>query len=242
MFSQAHRSQLRWVLATAATGVVFATASATVCASTAHAGDSSASFLGHLNGLRSQHGLAPLSLTSDLTSVATEHSNLMAAQGTIFHNGVLRTQISNWQTVGENVGMGDSAASIDDAFDASPGHFANEINSSYTQVGIGVATAQDGTIFVTLDFRRPRGAAAPATITQARPAPAKKVAAAPARVPVAPSAHTPDQAPAQAQAAVPSPAPRVPACQTPSQSNAGSDPIASASVFVAWANAAGHAC
>jgi len=232
--SAAHRARLRWMFATAATSVVFATASATVCASAVHADDSS-SFLGHLNGLRSQHGLAPLSPTGDLTSVAQEHSRLMAAQGAIFHNAALRSQISNWQAVGENVGMGDSAASIDDAFDASPGHFANEINTSYTQVGIGVATGQDGTIFVTLDFRRPQGTAAPVARTPARPAPARKVAIAPTRVPVAPIAP--------AQPAVPAQAPPAASCQSPSsQLVAGSDPVGRALVFVGWANAMGHTC
>ena len=249
MFSQAQRSPLRWVFATAVTGVVLATASTTVCASTAHAGESSASFLGHLNALRSQHGLAALSPASDLTSVATVHSNLMAAQGTIFHNAALRSQISNWQTLGENVGMGGSAASIDDAFDASPAHYANEINATYTQVGIGVATGQDGTIFVTLDFRRPQGAAAPAPITQPRPAPVKKVAIAPTRVPVVPSARPQAQGPAQAEAPVTvpppatAPAPLASVCQAPSlQLGTDSDPLAQASLFLAWVTAAGRTC
>jgi uncharacterized protein YkwD len=135
-------------------------------------------FLAHLNSLRAAHGLAGLTLASDLNSIAATHSAQMAKSGTIYHNTALPNAVANWQTLGENVGMGPTVTALDNAFDASPEHYANEINSSYTQVGIGSVTDSRGEIFVTLDFRRPMNA-----VTKA-PAKAPVVKAPAAKAPV----------------------------------------------------------
>lgn len=136
--------------------------------SAALADSNEGAFLAHLNSLRSAHGLAPLALAGDLTSVARAHSAQMAAKATIFHNSTLTSTVANWQTLGENVGMGPTVSAIDNAFDASPSHYANEVNTSYTQVGIGSVTDNRGEIFVTLDFRRPMNAtSAPAAAPKA---------------------------------------------------------------------------
>lgn len=122
------------------------------------------SFLAHLNSLRAAHGLPGLAVAGDLTAIASAHSAQMAASATIYHNASLTSVVANWQTLGENVGMGPTVSAIDNAFDASPDHYANEINSSYTQVGIGSVTDSRGEIFVTLDFRRPMNAVTPAPV------------------------------------------------------------------------------
>jgi hypothetical protein len=140
------------------TAAVIGAGAAVLAPSAAQADGNVGAFLRHLNTLRSAHGLAPLTLASDLSSIAQQHSASMAAQGRIFHNPSLTSQVQNWQTVGENVGMGPTEVLIDNAFDHSPAHYANEVNTSYTQVGIGSVTRADGQIFVTLDFRRPMNA------------------------------------------------------------------------------------
>jgi len=155
-------------------------------------------FLAHLNGLRAAHGLGSLTMTGDLTSIARQHSQAMAGQGRIVHNPGLTSAVSNWQVVGENVGMGPSVGSLDQAFDNSPEHYANETNRAYTQVGIGAVTDGRGEIFVTLDFRDPMYGGAPvAAPVSTAPVPAKSIAvpgraAAPAHTGLtAPSASTP---------------------------------------------------
>ena len=110
-------------------------------------------FFNAMNAERAAKGKPKLALASDLTTIARNHSKKMAADGTIYHNNNLGSQISgNWTAAGENVGMGPDCQSIHDAFMASPGHRANILDTDYNQVGVGVATDSDGTVYVTEDF------------------------------------------------------------------------------------------
>ena len=131
-----------------------------------------AAFLYHLNALRASHGLPMLAVSADLTAIAEQHSGQMLAANSIFHNTALTSTVSNWQVLGENVGMGPSVTAIDSAFDNSPEHYANEVNPAYTEVGIGSVTSSAGEIFVTVDFREPMYGASPAPAPLAPPAPA----------------------------------------------------------------------
>lgn len=158
-------------------------------------GSDNAAFLSHLNSLRAAHGLRSLAVASDLASIASQHSAAMEAKQTIFHNASLTSEVQNWQVLGENVGMGGTVAAIDTAFDNSPEHYANEVNASYTQVGIGTARDSRGYLYVTLDFRKPESSA---------PAPRPP---APKPVVKAPAVHAP---------AVPAPVVRPPAARPPS--------------------------
>lgn len=123
--------------------------------------------LGHLNALRAAHGLPGLTESSDLMSIAAAHSATMAREHDLFHNPSLTSEVANWQVLGENVGMGPNAVGIDEAFDHSPDHYANEVNTAYTQVGIGTATSSDGYLWITVDFRKPMYASAPSTPSRA---------------------------------------------------------------------------
>ncbi|HMC53165.1 MAG TPA: CAP domain-containing protein, partial [Acidimicrobiales bacterium] len=117
-----------------------------------------AQFVSLTNQLRASQGLGALSVDPALTAMASRWSDQMAAAGTISHNPNLATQApSDWQTLGENVGMGPSVTSIHDAFVASPHHYENLVNTSYAYVGVGV-TISNGTIFVTEDFMGTGGA------------------------------------------------------------------------------------
>jgi Cysteine-rich secretory protein family len=243
---------LRRTIATVLATLVVGTGIGIAIPSAAQADGNVGAFLNHLNGLRAAHGLPGLALTADLSAIAQSHSQAMAAQGTIFHNPSLTTQVTNWQTVGENVGMGPSEALIDNAFDNSPPHYANEVNTSYTQVGIGSVTRSDGQIFVTLDFRKPMNAgAAPAPANPApaapKPAPVKspvvQAASGTAEQAAAGQAAT-DQAAAaavqaEARAAAHAAADQQAASLT-SDLRAGTDPIACAMVFSAHVNTMGQ--
>jgi uncharacterized protein YkwD len=146
----------RFVAVAAATVTVGSTM-ALVGTSHAVAGSSDYTFLSDVNSARASHGLKALSMVSDLHSVATNWSHHMASQGTISHNPNLTSQGGNWQEIGENVGVGPSESSIEQAFMNSPEHRANILNADYTQIGIGTATGSDGRLYVTQDFRKPMG-------------------------------------------------------------------------------------
>jgi hypothetical protein len=137
-------------------------------ASPAHAVTSDASaYLSRLNAERVDHGLRALTMRTDLNAVAQRWADHMAAVGLLSHNPNLTTQISNWQTVGENVGDGPDVASLDTAFWNSPGHRANILDSSYRDIGIGTAYV-NGVLWITIDFRDPMRSESAATVATAR--------------------------------------------------------------------------
>jgi hypothetical protein len=123
-------------------------------------------FVNSLNAERSAVGRPKLVVKSDLVTNARNHSEDMAADGTIYHNSKLGDQISgDWWALGENVGMGPSCSSIHNAFMDSPGHKANILDKDYNQIGVGVVVS-DGTIYVTEVF-----AGRPSSSTSTAPAP-----------------------------------------------------------------------
>ena len=124
-----------------------------------------ASYLNRLNQERVNHGLRPLTMRSDLNSVAQRWSNHMAANDRLAHNPSLTTQVANWQTVGENVGDGPTIGALTTAFWNSPAHRSNILDRSYTDVGIGTTTAH-GVIWITIDFRRPMSPESSSTIVR----------------------------------------------------------------------------
>jgi hypothetical protein len=150
------RSVGRFVAIVAST-VTIVSSFALVGATHAVAAGADYDFLSDVNSTRQSHGLKPLTMVSDLHSVATNWSQHMASQGTISHNPNLQSQGGNWQEIGENVGVGPDENSIEQAFMNSSPHRANILNPDYTQVGIGTATGKDGRLYVTQDFRKPMG-------------------------------------------------------------------------------------
>jgi len=100
-------------------------------------------------------------------------------------------------TAGENIAYGyETPHALVSAWMRSPGHRANILSSSYTQVGIGVVVDSKGILWVSEIFRRPSGAVAnPAPAPAPKPAPV--ITHAPAKAPAAPT-----QRPAAKQAPV----------------------------------------
>jgi hypothetical protein len=140
-------------------------------------------FVNSLNAERSAVGRPKLAVKSDLVTNARNHSEDMAADGTIYHNSKLGDQISgNWWALGENVGMGPSCSSIHNAFMDSPGHKANILDKDYNQIGVGVVVS-DGTIYVTEVFAgRPSSSGSPApkpVVKKSAPKPSTSSAPAP---------------------------------------------------------------
>jgi hypothetical protein len=187
-------------------------------------------FVALTNQTRAQHGLPALTVSGTLVGIAQGWSDHMAAAGTISHNPNLSAQApSNWQNLGENVGMGGSVDAIEQAFLNSPHHYTNIVSPDFREVGIAV-TYSGSTLFVTVDFMRTfqDTAAAPAPAPAPRPAAAPRpmypvaaqpVAARPAAVPAAvPVANGPGvTSPPAVVAAVSTPAPAAGAPPVPSR-------------------------
>jgi hypothetical protein len=167
-------------------------AASAVCTSSASADTTTdeAQFVASINVVRANKGLRPLAPDGQLISVARAWSSQMAGAATLSHNPALATQVSNWTTIGENVGTGLSVQSIEAAFEASPHHYENMVDPSYEYIGVGVVNA-GGTLWVTEDFKKSKSGLPTATVPKAAPPPAAPRAPAPARA-VAPSApHAP---------------------------------------------------
>ena len=125
-------------------------------------------FVAAINQERAARGLPALQVASDLTSVARQHSARMASGDNLHHNPNLGSAVSNWQKVGENVGVGPSVSSIHSAFMNSASHRANVLGSDWVQVGVGVEVRGDS-IWVTEVFRLPMGSSQPASNPDAAP-------------------------------------------------------------------------
>lgn len=122
--------------------------------SAAVAGPNEDDFVARTNAARAAAGLPALSVAADLIANATAHSQRMADLNSLHHNPDLRTQITNWVSLGENVGYGGSVESIHNALMNSPSHRANILNSTFTQIGVGTQVS-NGRIWVTQVFRKP---------------------------------------------------------------------------------------
>jgi hypothetical protein len=128
-----------------------------------------AQFVADINSARSAAGLPAYAVVGDLTGIAQQHSDEMAARQQLYHNPNLTSQVQDWQEVGENVGTGPSVPSIHQAFMNSPEHRANILDPHFTQVGVGVTVDSQGELWVTEDFREPMQAAAPVAPTAPAP-------------------------------------------------------------------------
>jgi hypothetical protein len=211
----------------------------TIPASAANAGAESC-FVSAINAARSSAGVAPVGTNGDLLGVARVWSGTMASAGHIFHNPAIADLApSNWESLGENVGVGPTCANIAQAFMNSPEHRRNILDPSYSSVGLGVVDAAGGVMYVTEDFMGTGGApanvaSAPAPV-KAAPAPAPvKAAPAPALVKAAPApAPAPVKAaPAPAPIAVPKPAPQPTPAPAPARAVPTAMPIVDRTLIV----------
>ena len=106
------------------------------------------------NQARASHGVARLSVASDLMAIAHRHSQRMASQHRVYHDPNLAGEVSGWTYLGDNVGKGSSASQVHRAFMNSSVHRANILNSHYNQIGTGAVRGSDGYLYVTEVFAR----------------------------------------------------------------------------------------
>jgi uncharacterized protein YkwD len=106
------------------------------------------------NRVRVAHHLVPLRLNVSLSRPAWKHSYSMMKAGTLFHTANLTQRIlSDTQGTcwGENIAMGPSLGSINEAWLNSAPHRANILNPRFRRAAIGVVLS-GGTYWITFDF------------------------------------------------------------------------------------------
>jgi hypothetical protein len=133
----------------------------------AGASTAESAFVSRINSARAAAGLPALRVSSDLTSYARSHSAAMMRAGTLYHTSSF-SMICCWRSIAENIGTGSSVSSISSAFMASPTHRGNILAPSMRQVGVGVAVASNGILWVTEVFRQPSGSVTTTTTTTTR--------------------------------------------------------------------------
>ena len=107
------------------------------------------------NSDRTHHDRSALSFAERLAAYAKSHSEAMANKGYIHHStgDQLREALEGykWELGGENVGVGASLESLEDAFMASEPHRKNILRRVYDHAAVGIARADDR-IWVTVIF------------------------------------------------------------------------------------------
>jgi uncharacterized protein YkwD len=108
------------------------------------------------NARRAGLGVAELRVDPALDGLADDWAEAMSARDAISHRAELG--VDGWAAgarfdhIGENVGRGPTIAEIHAAFEASPTHAANIDDAAWTRIGVGVAVADDGTLYVAVNF------------------------------------------------------------------------------------------
>lgn len=126
-------------------------------ASTASAGDVTRRqlLLRLTNEVRVDHERRRVALVDRLSHYARRHSRDMADRGYLFHSDsrLLQRALApyNWSIGGENVGVGESVDSLQNAFMTSKVHRANILRSSFDHTAIGMVRAH-GSLWVTVIF------------------------------------------------------------------------------------------
>lgn len=210
---------MRRVLVALALGVVLAIVGAGHLAASASSSAGTATIADAIALVHSARGASDLVERGDLNAVAQRHAERMAAENRLFHNPSLGREVTGYELVGENVGVGPELGMIHEAFLDSPSHRANILETRFTEIGIGLATGGDGALWIVQVFRQPIAPApAPAPAPTPAPAPAPARAPAPAPAPVVEAAAVAPASPAPAPApapVAPAPVPAAPAVEEP---------------------------
>ncbi len=111
-----------------------------------------AQILADTNALRAADGLAPLTESAPMDTVAQNWSAQMGTTGSFVHNPSYSTQMpSGWTAAGENIASGYSYTTVVEAWHQSTAHYAN-IMGDYTDIGIGYYVDSSGQAYYTQDF------------------------------------------------------------------------------------------
>lgn len=106
-----------------------------------------------LNSARAAAGLAPVSMHPDLSDDALAWTLRMQDDGELSHNPSLASVTSDWDKLGENVGLGTSVSALHQAFMDSPSHRGN-ILGDYNYVGIAVVAETSSKLWITVVFMK----------------------------------------------------------------------------------------
>ena len=136
---------------TTTTTVAPTTTTTTAPSGGSYSSGSESQFVSLINGVRAGLGVAPLTVSSSLKTYARDWSFHMADTNTFEHSNI-GSLLGPWSTVGENIAYGWSVQSMHDALVASPGHYANLTNPSFTHIGVGVWIEESGKIWTTHVF------------------------------------------------------------------------------------------
>jgi len=114
-----------------------------------------------MNDERRARGLPPLRWNAQLASYASSWSRTMAASS--MHHSNIGSLLNSFDYVGENIAMGRNApvSSLHVAWMHSQDHRDNILSPGFTDAGIGVFCAADGSMWATTDFGRPWSAGQP---------------------------------------------------------------------------------
>ena len=113
-----------------------------------------------MNADRAANGLPALKVNSSLTSLAGDYAQDMINRNYFSHYNPegqspfdrMQARGITYKTAGENLAINTSVAAAEKAFMNSSGHKANILNSTYTEVGIGVRYASNGSVYVVQEF------------------------------------------------------------------------------------------
>lgn len=110
-------------------------------------------FAAKINRARAAHGVKAIKLDPELSRVARKHTKEMVNANRLHHTSLsaLGRRVTNWVTLGENVGLGSTVRSLHKAFMDSPSHRDNVLFSSYNHVGVGTKQVGDR-LWVTVVF------------------------------------------------------------------------------------------
>ena len=131
--------------------------------SSSGSGGLAAQVLSLTNAERADAGCKPLRANAKLTAAAQAHSSDMAAKDYFSHNSKngdspftrMKEAGYSFSAAAENIAMGQpTAKAVMKAWMNSPGHKANILNCTYTELGVGYAT-RSGTPYWTQDFGKP---------------------------------------------------------------------------------------
>ena len=125
------------------------TTEATTVSNISNNGSFASQVLSLVNNARAKEGLKPLTLNSNLSSVAQKKAQDMQSNNYFSHTSptygspfdMMRSAGIRYGTAGENIAKGQvSAQQVFTDWMNSPGHRANILNPNYTQMGLGVTT------------------------------------------------------------------------------------------------------
>jgi len=114
-----------------------------------------------VNQERSKQGLAPLKENVQLSNIARTKSQDMVNKNYFSHTSptygspfdMMKQFGITYTAAGENIAMGQqSAASVMSSWMNSPGHRANILSKDFTEIGVGLAKNNSGTIYWTQEF------------------------------------------------------------------------------------------